>query len=154
MSDAAATPPQEPAPDDGLGTIYWVIAAFLVVLVVIGLITYSGEKETAAAEAKAQELIVALEQAGLPAPENPEVFVRTLGDDGGYVCDDAASALGRAALLDRLVNGASFVGVRPVIVDRDLIAGEAAILATYCPEELEEFTDKFGDLELDDVIRD
>ena len=46
------------------------------------------------------------------------------------------------------------IGRRPVIVDRDLIRGEALILETYCPDELEEYRDKFDDLKFDDVIKD
>ena len=32
--------------------------------------------------------------------------------------------------------------------------GGALILQVYCPEELEEFKEKFGDLKTDDVIKD
>ena len=39
-----------------------------------------------------------------------------------------------------------------MIADRRVIAGEALILETYCPEELEEFRDKFDDLKFDDTI--
>ena len=51
-------------------------------------------------------------------PVNEDIFVRTLGNDGGAVCDNPASALGKATLLDQITNGADFVGRRPVIVDR------------------------------------
>ena len=32
--------------------------------------------------------------------------------------------------------------------------GEALILETYCPEELQEFQDKFDDYKFDDTIED
>ena len=53
------------------------------------------------------------EAAGLPVPEDLDIVTRTLGDDGGAVCDDPASALGKATLADQITNGADFVGRRP-----------------------------------------
>ena len=38
-------------------------------------------------------------------PEDQNVFVRSLGTDGGAVCDNPASALGKAALIDTITNG-------------------------------------------------
>jgi hypothetical protein len=129
----------------------WVIGGLLVVLTIVGLITFSGAAEDRAAERKAEELTQRLEEAGLRAPDQ-DIIVRTLGDDGGNVCDNPASALGRAHLYDQLTNGASHVGRRPVIVDRRVILGEALILETYCPGELDEFRDKFDDLKFDETI--
>ena len=40
-----------------------------------------------------------------------------------------------------------------MIVDRRILLGEALILETYCPEELQEFRDKFDDLKFDDTIK-
>ena len=154
MTDPNVTPPPERASDDGLGIIYWVIGGVIVLLVVLGLITYSGEKKDEEATAKAQELSQAFEQAGLRVPEDQDIIIRSLGSDGGNVCDNPASALGRALLLDQLTNGAAFVGRRPVIVDSNVLLGEALILQTYCPEKVDEFRDKFGDLKIDDVIED
>ena len=58
------------------------------VLLGIGLVTYSGEKETEEAQQKAQELTEKFEQAGLPVPEDQDIIVRSLGTDGGAVCDN------------------------------------------------------------------
>ena len=69
-------------------------------------------------------------------PEDQDILVRSLGTDGGAVCDNPASALGKATLLDQITNGADFVGRRPVIVDRRILRGEALILQTYCPDKL------------------
>ena len=134
-------------------TIYWITGAVLVVLCVIGLITYSGERETRQAQDKAQELTQKLESAGLTPPDE-DILVRTLGSDGGNVCDNPATALGRASLFDQLTNGADFVGRRPVIIDRDVLRAEALVLEVYCPDELQDYKDKFDDLKTDDTLKD
>jgi hypothetical protein len=133
--------------------MYWIIAGVLVVLAIVGLITYSSNKNDAEAKQKAQQLTQAFRQAGLPAPENQTIITRSLGTDGGAVCDNPATALGRATLLDQLVNGASQVGRRPVIVDRQVLQGQALIMQVYCPDKLQEFRDKFDDLKVDDTIK-
>ena len=154
MTASPGTPGERASGRDDIRWLYWVVGLVVVVLAVVGLITYSGEKKDQEAEQKAQELTQKFEQAGLPVPQDQDIIVRSLGNDGGNVCDNAASALGRATLLDQLTNGADFVGRRPVIVDRDLIRGEALILQTYCPDKLEEYRDKFDDLKFDNVIKD
>ena len=132
--------------------MYWIIGIVVAVLAVIGLITYSGNKADQAAQQKAQQLVTKFEQAGLPVPEDLDIVTRTLGADGGAVCDNPASALGKATLADQITNGADFVGRRPVIIDRDLVVGELLILQTYCPEHLEKYKDKIDDLKTDDTV--
>ena len=132
--------------------MYWLIAAFVGVLMIVGLITYSGQKSNQQAQQKAQQLVTKYEQAGLPVPEDIDIVIRTLGDDGGAVCDNPASALGKATLADQITNGADFVGRRPVIIDRDLVVGELLILQTYCPEHLEKYKDKIDDYKTDDTV--
>ena len=133
--------------------MYWLIAAFVGVLMIVGLITYSGQKSSQQAQQKAQQLVTKYEQAGLPVPEDIDIVIRTLGDDGGAVCDNPASALGKATLADQITNGADFVGRRPVIIDRDLVIGELLILQTYCPEHLEDYRDRIDDYKTDDTVK-
>jgi hypothetical protein len=153
MSGPTPTPPpQEAASDGGLGVIYWIIGGVVVVLAVIGLIAYSGEKKDQEAQAKAQQLTQKFERAGLPVPEDQDIIVRSLGTDGGAVCENPANALGKAVFNDLLTNGADFVGRRPVIIDRRILLGEALILETYCPDELPDYRDKIDDLKSDDTI--
>ena len=140
------------APDPGMRWIYWAIGGLVLILCVIGLITYDTNKESERAQQLAAELTQKIEQAGFTAPDQ-DILVRSLGDDGGAVCDDPAGALRVAILHDQISNGADFVGRRPVIVDNRIIAGEALILETYCPDELQEFRDKFNDLKFDDTIK-
>jgi hypothetical protein len=152
MSATAPTPTEPAGPDHRL--MYWIIAGVVVLLAIIGLITYSGNKQTAEAQQKAQQLVTKLNAAGLRVPEDIDIITRTLGTDGGAVCDNPASALGRAVFYDQMTNGADFVGRRPVIVDRRVVTAEALILETYCPDKLAEYRDKFDDLKTDDVIKD
>jgi hypothetical protein len=151
---AMAPVPVGPTTDerDGNRILYWIVAGFAIALCIIGLITYSGKQATAEAQEKAQQLSASLEQAGLPVPDE-DILVRSFGTDGGAVCDNPASALGRATLYDQFVNGASSVGRRPIIADRRLIQGQALIMQTYCPDKLPQFSDKFDDLKTDDVIK-
>jgi hypothetical protein len=136
--------------------IYWIIGGVVVVLCVAGLFAYTGAKESERAEQKAQELTQKLEQAGLRAPDQ-DIIVRSLGDDGGRVCDtaeDADGGLAKAIIFDHLYNGADFVGRRPIIADRRVVLGGLLIVETYCPEEIEEVRDAIDDLKYDDVIED
>ena len=133
-------------------TLYWLIAVFVGALMIVGLITYSGQKSNQQAQQKAQQLVTKYEQAGLPVPEDIDIVIRTLGDDGGAVCDNPASALGKATLADQITNGADFVGRRPVIIDRDLVIGELLILQTYCPEHLEKYRERIDDYKYDDTV--
>jgi hypothetical protein len=153
MSATAPTPTEKAAgPDQRL--LFWIIGGVVVLLAIIGLVTYSGKKSDQQAQQKAQQLTESFRRAGLPVPVDQDILTRSFGTDGGAVCDNPASALGRATLLDQLVNGASNVGRRPVIVDRRIIQGQALIMQVYCPDKLQEFRDKFDDLKTDDVIKD
>jgi hypothetical protein len=151
-----AVPPVSGPPadsDPGMRWIYWAIGGLVLILCIIGLFTYSAGQENERAEQLAAELTQKIEAAGYTAPDQ-DILVRSLGDDGGAVCDDPAGALRVAILHDQISNGADFVGRRPVIVDNRIIAGEALILQTYCPDELQEFRDKYDDLKFDDTIKD
>jgi hypothetical protein len=145
-------PPVEPPSDAGNRTVFWIIGGVAVLLAIVGIFTYSSNQETEEARQLAAELTQKFEAAGLDTPESQLIFVRSFGTDGGAVCENPANALGRALLFDQLGNGASHVGRRPVIADRRVITAGALILETYCPEELEEFRDKFDDLKTDDTI--
>ena len=46
-------------------TIYWILGGVLILLCVVGLITFSGQKETRQAQDKAQQLTQKLDAAGL-----------------------------------------------------------------------------------------
>ena len=131
----------------------WVLGGVLLLLVVIGLISYSSNARTAEAEQKAAELTQKLEAAGLRAPVTDDIFIRTFGTDGGAVCENPGNALGRATLFSLFTNGASHVGQRPVIVDRRLIQGQILIMETYCPDKLQDFREEVEDLKFDDTLK-
>jgi hypothetical protein len=142
-----------PAPEHDHSWMYWSIGAVVIVLTVIGLITYSGNKDDREAQQKAEQLTQKLEAAGLPVPADQDIITRSLGTDGGAVCDNPATALGKALQNDMLTNGADFVGRRPVIVDLRILKGEALILQTYCPDKLKSYQDRIDDLKTDDTIK-
>jgi hypothetical protein len=149
---ASETNPHGPHHSDH-GFLFWIIGGVAIVLCVIGLITYSANKNDAEAQQKAAQLTAAFKQAGLPVPAKQDQITATLGTDGGAVCQNPADALGRATLNAVLVNGASFVGQRPVIVPRRIVEGELLILQIYCPEKLQDYKDKVDDLKFDDTIK-
>jgi hypothetical protein len=134
--------------------MYWVLGAILIVLALIGVASYSGEKKDQESQQKAAELTAKFRAAGLPVPHDQDLLIRTLGDDGGPVCDDPDGALRKALLFDQIANGASFVGRRPVIGDPRIVQGAILILETYCPDELEKVRDDLEDLKTDDVVKD
>ena len=134
--------------------LYWAIGIGLLVLCVIGLITFNAQESNQQAQQKAAQLTQKFKAAGLPVPASQETIIRQLGDDGGYVCYNPTSALGRGLLYSQLINGASFVGQRPVIAPRNVLQGELLILQTYCPDEVQAFRDKFAHLKTDDTVKD
>jgi hypothetical protein len=133
--------------------MYWLIGAVVLVLAVAGVIAWNDNQDDRQAQEKAAQLTQRLEQAGLRVPQDQSIIINSLGDDGGAVCDNPGKGLGKAVLFDTLVNGASFVGRRPVIVDRNILKGEALILQTYCPDELPGFQERFDELKTDDVVK-
>jgi hypothetical protein len=133
--------------------MHWLVAAVVFVLLVIGVIKFTSEKKSDQAVAKAQQLEQKFQQNGLFVPVSQETLVKTLGTDGGAVCENPASALGKATLFAQLSNGAAFVGQRPIIVDPRSLKGEALILETYCPDKLTKYNETIQHLETEGTIR-
>jgi Tfp pilus assembly protein FimT len=133
-------------------TMYIVVAAAFVVLLVIALLTHRSKESTEQAQQKANQLIAALSQAGLSAPSQEQI-VTVLGDDGGAVCDNPAGALRESILLGQLVNGAAGPGMRPVIADNRVVKGELAIIKVYCPDQLPGFQEFVNGLNLDQTVK-
>ncbi len=75
--------------------------------------------------------------------------MRLLGDDGGFVCQDPNSALGKAALLAGLTNGAGGPGVRATLAESRAVQGELLIMKVYCPDELADFQEFVDGLKLE-----
>lgn len=127
----------------GRSVTYIVAVILLVVLAVIGLITFRAARETQQAGEKADQLISEIEAAGSTAPSREQIM-RVLGDDGGAVCANPNEALSRATFLGQLMNGAGGPGARPVIADNKVVQGQLLIIEVYCPDELADFQ-KFVD---------
>jgi Tfp pilus assembly protein FimT len=133
----------------GRSVTYIVSVLLLVVLAVIGLITFRGARQTQEAGEKADQLISEIESAGRAAPSREQIM-RVLGDDGGAVCANPNEALSRATFLSQLMNGASGPGARPVIADSRVVQGQLLIIEVYCPDELAEFQQFVDSLETTD----
>jgi hypothetical protein len=117
---------------------YILVGGVILVLLVVALVAWNSNKETQAAQQKADQLIATLNQAGLPTPDKDQI-VRVLGDDGGTVCADPNLALKKAIMYGLATNGAAGPGLRPVIGDNRLVQAGLAVIKTYCPDELPEF---------------
>jgi hypothetical protein len=156
MSATPDIPPHEDThgtePEHNRG-VFLALAALVGVALIVGAVLYRAEKNTQEARDKADQLVSALDRAGLPVPEDTGQIVDTFGSDGGAVCDDPDSALAKARQDGLFTNGASGPGMRPIRVDADLVRGEVLVLRVYCPDQLPGFLADKDDYELDDVIR-
>jgi len=123
--------------------LYILVGAVVTGLAIWGVIAYRGHKDTKAANSKAQQLQDEFEAARLPTYPDTDEVGRTLGTDGGAVCD-TPETLGKSFVTLQLSNGAGGPGQRPVRVAAQTLKGELLIIKTYCPEKLSEFQ-KFAD---------
>jgi hypothetical protein len=141
--------------DTGIMSRRWIYigsAVLLVAIMVTGIIAYSGVHKTNEANNKANELRSALAAAGLPQPDK-DLIVRTLGTDGGPVCEDPGQALRNGADRVGLANGAAGPGQRPIIGSARIVEAERIVLQTYCPDKVDDFDDEIDDLKFDDVVK-
>jgi hypothetical protein len=133
-------------------TIYWIVGGVLGVLLIVMLVSWNYDRQNAEADAKAQELIAAYEQVGLTAPDQDQI-ARTLGDDGGAVCETADSELVQGYWKLRLGVGGEFY-VRSVRLDGKVRQGLSIVVDVYCPEKRPDIEDFFEDWDFDDTVRD
>lgn len=131
----------------------WVIIVVIVALAVVGLITYGFAQHNEQAQAKAQQLTEELRRQGIRVPASQDTIVNALGTDGGPICADPGAALRKALFDQQLVNGAAFVGQRPVIGEVRLVDGAVTVLEVYCPDKVDAFRDAVADYRLDDVAK-
>ena len=130
---------QETSPPRDRRIVYAVIAGALVLLLVVCLVFYRRAELNQEAQDKANQLIAALQEAGVRSVPSQEQIVGVLGDDGGAPCKDPSSALRKSILFDQLTNGASGPGRRPVIADGRVFRGQLLVIQIYCPDELARF---------------
>ncbi|WCD83828.1 hypothetical protein KPP03845_100147 [Streptomyces xanthophaeus] len=132
--------------------IYIGAIVLLVAFVVVGLLQYKAVRDTNQAMDKANQLADEVAAAGFPRPD-PSALARTLGEDGGIVCEDPASALKSALWKINMSNGATGPGQRPVIADRRAVQAEALVLKVYCPDTLHRLQEQIEDLKTDQTVR-
>lgn len=143
--------PTENQPAHEIRWIYVTSILLLVVFVIGGLLVFRSATSTSQANAKADQLIAALHQAGARAPDKDQI-VRVLGSDGGATCDNPNKALSHATLLAQLTNGAAGPGIRPVIADSRIVKGQLLIIKIYCPDELKDLQKFIDDLKTANVV--
>ena len=132
--------------------LYALLGAVVTGLAIWGVIAYRGHADTQAANAKAQQLQAAFKAAGLPTYPNTRDVARTLGTDGGAVCD-TPQTLAKSVLTLQLSNGAAGPGQRPVRVAAQTLKGELLIIKTYCPEKLSRFKNFVNNFNYAEVVR-
>ncbi|MEU9339029.1 hypothetical protein AB0D49_38790 [Streptomyces sp. NPDC048290] len=132
--------------------IYLGAIILLIALVIAGLVQYETVRTGSESAKKANALADAAVQAGYPRPDTGTIE-RTLGTDGGPVCDDPGGALGTALWKIDVSNGAAFVGQRPVIGDMRALRAEEKILEIYCPDQLHEIEDRIAQLKTENTVR-
>ncbi|MFC9817480.1 hypothetical protein ACFVJM_36150 [Streptomyces virginiae] len=132
--------------------IYICAIVLLVGFVVVGLIQYKAVRSTNQALDKANQLADEVAAAGYPRPD-PSALARVLGEDGGIVCEDPASALKSALWKINMSNGATGPGQRPVIADRQAVQAEALVLKVYCPDTLHRIQNELEGLKTDQTVR-
>jgi hypothetical protein len=133
-------------------TIYWIVAGAFAVLLIVMLVAWNYDRQNAEADEKAQQLIAAFEEAGLRAPDQDQI-ARTLGDDGGQVCETADSELVQGYWKLRLMIGGEFY-VRPTSLPGTVRDGLSLVVDVYCPEKRPDIEDFFEDWDFEDVVRD
>jgi hypothetical protein len=130
---------EETATQKDRRVVYIVITVALVLLLIICFVFYRSAQSNQQAQDKANQLIAALQKAGVRVVPSQEQIVRVLGDDGGALCKDPASALRKSILFSQLTNGAAGPGIRPVIVDSRVFKGQLLAIQIYCPDQLPQF---------------
>jgi hypothetical protein len=122
--------------------VTWIVlGAIFLILLTIAIAVFRSAKNNVDASRKADQLLAALQTAGLPQPSKDQI-VRVLGSDGGAMCDDPNAGLTQAQLQAQMDNGAAGPGMRPTLSDKDIVRGELLALGIYCPEQLAEFTNQ------------
>jgi hypothetical protein len=116
-----------------------------------GWITYSGKKGRQQAEQKAAQ--PRSRSSGPGEAPDQDILVRSWDATAGAVCDNPATALGRRTPVDQMTKAPDFVGRRPINRRFARSGGEALILQTYCPEELQEFRTRRRTFKTDDVLK-
>ncbi len=132
--------------------IYWIVAAVFGVLLIVMLVAWNYDRQNDEANAKAQELIAAYEEAGLTAPDQDQI-AGVLGDDGGSVCEIADSELVQGYWKLRLGVGGEFY-VRPTRLPGTVRQGLSLVVDVYCPEKRPDIEDFFEEWDFDDVVSD
>ena len=133
--------------------IYLIVGGVMALLLVVMLVTYNYNKDNEEALAKAEQLIAAMDKAGLRAPNDATRSPASSATMVGAVCASVEDgvALG-IAKLNLSVGGAFYT--RAVIADQRLATGLLVIVQTYCPEKVPTVQEFLDSHRFDNVVRD
>ncbi|NEW38806.1 hypothetical protein GV794_28645 [Nocardia cyriacigeorgica] len=140
------------APDRKRRIIYVTAIVLLCTFALFGLAQFDRIRDDHQADVLAGQLHDQLVAAGLPAPD-PQVIANSLGRDGGIVCQDPSSALIKARYQQSITTGSGGPGERPVIGSSDMVRAVELVIATYCPERLDDYLNQVGNMKFDDTTK-
>jgi hypothetical protein len=142
VSSSRAASAAGPANRPRRALAYAALATAALGLVVWGVHTHRDhvQAEQARAEAnaehRAQQLQKRFAAAGLPLYGDIVQVSRSLGTDGGPVCEAPDRTLALGFLKLQLSADGQDATSRPVVLAREELRGEHLIIRTYCPEKL------------------
>lgn len=140
---------QQDAQDNRL--VYALVGILVLALLLVGFLAFDQADDNRVARQKAAQLEQVFEHAGVRGAPSEKVLARSLGTDGGAVCDTSGGDLTQAVLDQQLSAGGG--GARPIVIDKNILNAELAIISVYCPDKAAEFKQQFKDYKLDDVIK-
>lgn len=118
--------------------VYIILTVVFLSMAGIAIGTFRHAKSSVAASDKANQLTTELTKAGFHAPSHDQI-TRVLGEDGGALCEDPASALKVGLERMQSSNGAGGPGLRPVYVAQRVVEAEKIAIQVYCPEHAQDF---------------
>ena len=126
-----------------------VIGVLVVVLVVVGLISFTHPTNNGVARAKAEQLEQVLKARGLPVAPKIAALSSSLGTDGGVVCKASGYNLTDAILNEQdSAGGGALSAARVLPVESEIVNGQLAIIDVYCPSRAAAFRRHFRNFKL------
>jgi hypothetical protein len=137
--------------------LYGIVGGVVAFVLLVLLVTWDGRRNGARAGEKADELLAAYRQAGLPVRLERDQLADLLGTDGGDICqlaDDVSRSDSYEGYLKTTFRVGGEFGFQGATLDRDALDRAELIVETYCPDKLPAARKFIDDLKDRDVVRD